>query len=112
MTIEADADAEVTSVREDLDGMPSLDHEGSSAASSAEGMVSAIAHGFFEVTTPAGTFLCTLRGRLRKTRPVSPPALARRPQAARSSAHPRPERTDRALATGTGARGEVPIIVA
>src|SRR5258707_11930119 len=112
MTIETDADAEVTSVREDLDGMPSLDREGSSAASSAEGMVSAIAHGFFEVTAPAGTFLCTLRGRLRKTRPVPPPPVARRPQTARSTARARPERTDRALPPGAGTRAEAPIIVA
>src|SRR5258706_15306006 len=112
MTIEADADAEGPSVREDLDGMPSLDHEGPSAASSAEGMERSCAMGLSEATAPAVTFLCTLRGRLRKTRPVPLPALARRPQAARSSARPRPERTDRALAANAGTRAEAPIIVA
>src|SRR5260370_38073733 len=112
MTIETDADAEVTSVREDLDGMPSLDHEGSLAASSAEGMVSAIAHGYFEVTAPAGTFLCTLRGRLRKTRPVASPPLARRPQTARSPARPRPTRGERAPASDSSMRPEAPVIVA
>src|SRR5258707_14154806 len=112
MTIETDADAEVTSVREDLDGMPSLDHEGSSAASAAKGRVSPRARAFSEAPGPAGPFLCTLRGRLRKTRPVPPPPVARRPQTARSTARARPERTDRALPPGAGTRAEAPIIVA
>jgi ribosome biogenesis GTPase / thiamine phosphate phosphatase len=38
-----------------------------------EGIVTAVAHGFFEVATVNSTYLCTLRGRLRKSRPLLPP---------------------------------------
>src|SRR5260221_13313129 len=75
-------------------------------------MGGAIPPGFLKAPAPAGTFLCTLRGRLRKTRPVPPPTLAGRRQAGRSSARPRRERTDRALAGNAGTRAEAPIIVA
>ena len=52
------------------------------AASSREGLVVALAPGLFEVVTPDGaSWLCTLRGRLRKRRPT-------RPLAAPSSASP------------------------
>jgi ribosome biogenesis GTPase / thiamine phosphate phosphatase len=48
-----------------------------------EGIVTAIAPGFFEVASGDATYLCTLRGRLRVSRPPSPPpAHVRRPVAA------------------------------
>jgi len=46
------------------------------------GLVTAIAPGFFEVATGARSYLCTLRGRLRKPRPL--------PAAARRGARPQP----------------------
>ena len=48
-----------------------LQLESGRAASSREGLVVALAPGLFEVVTPDGaSWLCTLRGRLRKPRPV------------------------------------------
>ena len=42
-----------------------------------EGLVIAIAHGFFEVSADDGQrYLCTLRGKLRRTRPAPPPRRA------------------------------------
>ncbi len=38
-----------------------------------EGIVVAIAHGFFEVFAAEQTYLCVLRGKLRKPRPAQPP---------------------------------------
>jgi ribosome biogenesis GTPase len=58
-----------------------------------EGIITGVAHGFFEVATPTATYLCTLRGRLRKSRPPTAPAPARRPLA---TAHP-----SRAVPTGS-----------
>lgn len=50
------------------------------AAPLSEGIVTAIAPGFFEVASPDATYLCTLRGRLRASRPPSPSlSPARRP---------------------------------
>ncbi len=50
------------------------------AASLSEGIVIAIAPGFFEVASGDEAFLCTLRGRLRVSRPQAPaPGSARRP---------------------------------
>lgn len=50
-----------------------LQQESGNAASSREGLVVALAPGLFEVVTPDGSsWLCTLRGRLRKPRPVRP----------------------------------------
>src|SRR5215469_12463600 len=47
----------------------------------AEGLVVAIAHGFFEVATSGETILCTIRGRLRKAQ-IHP--AGSRPQAGRA----------------------------
>jgi len=53
------------------------------AAPLSEGIVTAIAPGFFEVASGGKAFLCTLRGRLRVSRPPSPPPVhTRRPVAA------------------------------
>ncbi len=50
-----------------------------------EGLVVAKAHGFFEVALAGSTYLCTLRGRLRKPKPLASPLP-------RQSSHPRPVR--------------------
>jgi ribosome biogenesis GTPase len=56
------------------------------AALLSEGIVTAIAPGFFEVASGSETFLCTLRGRLRVSRsPSPPPAHTRRPMPAGAS---------------------------
>lgn len=56
-----------------------------------EGLVVAKVHGFVEVAVGSHTYLCTLRGRLRKQRPPLAPTLApagRRPPHGPSSRHP------------------------
>ena len=58
-----------------------------------EGIVVAIAHGFFEVSASGHTYLCVLRGKLHKSRPAPPP---RRPVSA-PSRWQRGARQDRAL---------------
>jgi ribosome biogenesis GTPase len=56
------------------------------AAERLGGIVTAIAHGFVEVATPHGTYLCTLRGRLRKPRSLPAPSRpARLPPPPRGS---------------------------
>ncbi len=47
-----------------------------------EGIVTGVAPGFFEVATPTASYLCTLRGRLRKSRPASIPSGSSRRSAA------------------------------
>jgi ribosome biogenesis GTPase / thiamine phosphate phosphatase len=59
----------------------SLQQESGLVASSREGLVVALAPGLFEVVTADGaSWLCTLRGRLRKPRPVRPATPAARQQ--------------------------------
>lgn len=59
-----------------------------------EGIVTGVAPGFFEVATPTASYLCTLRGRLRKSRPANTPAAAGNNSGSsrRSSATTRPLR--------------------
>lgn len=57
-----------------------------------EGMVIAIAHGFFEVSADGKTYLCTLRGRLRSSRPPSPPRRAERQPPLRNTRAPQQNR--------------------
>src|SRR5690348_5016481 len=74
------------------------------AAPLSEGIVTAIAPGFFEVASGSETFLCTLRGRLRVSRSSSPPPPVRRPVAAGAGRrfHRGPQR-DRPAAPTTSA---------
>lgn len=51
-----------------------------------EGIVTGVAPGFFEVATPTASYLCTLRGRLRKSRPVPSPTNSAATGANRRSA--------------------------
>lgn len=53
-------------------GMSSEDATSTTAPTS-EGIVVAIAHGFFEVSSAGSTYLCMLRGKLRKPKPGMPP---------------------------------------
>jgi ribosome biogenesis GTPase / thiamine phosphate phosphatase len=60
------------------DTLPPISAPQSAPPELLEGIVVAIAHGFFEVAVPSESstlrsYLCTLRGRLRRARPLSPP---------------------------------------
>ncbi len=68
---------------------PDVDHPGAEEAvadSRREGVVIGLAPGLFEVESDGEMYLCTLRGRLRKSRPAPPPRhlAGARPSAARS----------------------------
>jgi ribosome biogenesis GTPase len=70
------------------------------AAARLEGIVTAVAHGLFEVVTPHGAYLCTLRGRLRKPRPVAPlPERPAGPPTRRGYSAPRVAAGDRVIVT-------------
>lgn len=88
------ASADLTPEDELAVGMPSEDATTASTTSVVEGVVVAIAHGFFEVSSGGATYLCMLRGKLRKSRPAPPP---RRPAPA-ASRWPRTGRPERAQA--------------
>lgn len=70
--------------------MPSEDVPAAST-SGTEGVVVAIAHGFFEVSSAGATYLCMLRGKLRKARSAPSPRRPT-PSATRWARTARPER--------------------
>lgn len=92
------ASADLTPEDELAVGMPSEDAT-TASTSAIEGVVVAIAHGFFEVSSAGTTYLCMLRGKLRKSRPAPPP---RRPAPA-VSRWPRTGRPERAQAESVAA---------
>ena len=79
-----------------------------------EGIVTAIAPGFFEVATPTASYLCTLRGRLRKSHPANTSNTAGSSSSRRSSAVTRPLRavspSSKPPRTSAGETGEQPVV--
>jgi ribosome biogenesis GTPase len=94
MPYRADADSNPEQVL--VAGTPDAPVDNAASASVREGLVTAIAHGFFEVvprdqSEPGTVYLCTLRGRLRKPR-LPLPARRQPPIADRPRRGARPDR--------------------
>ncbi len=73
--------------------------DSSPASRPREGLVVATSHGFYEVFADDATYLCTLRGRLRKSRPAQPPARTSHAKASRPGRPSQPARAAAAVPT-------------